>query len=92
MKDPNAFIREAAAWPLSELAGATALPELFQAYQRGLDEGEDNDGFSAALTEMAEADPAGVKAALDVLARSPDAALRENAEWLLEFCSNEGDA
>ena len=26
LRDPGAFIREAAAWPLSELAGASVLP------------------------------------------------------------------
>src|SRR5262245_13534968 len=49
LQDERFFVREAAAWPLSELAGATYLQELLQAYQRGFDEGHDNDGFSAAL-------------------------------------------
>ena len=57
LKDDSFFVREAAAWPLTELAGAAALPELFEAYQRGFDEGHDNDGFSAALIELVVADP-----------------------------------
>ena len=85
--DPSCFVREAAAWPLSELAGAAALPELFVAYQRGLDEGYDNDGFSAALIEMASADPHGVRGALNSLIQSSDSRMRENALWLLEFCA-----
>ena len=57
LTDDSVFVREAAAWPLSELAGAAALPDLLVAYQRGFDEGHDNDGFSAALIELAAADP-----------------------------------
>jgi HEAT repeat protein len=91
LKDESFFVREAAAWPLSELAGAMALSELFEAYQRVLDEGHDNDGFSAALIELAAADPKGVQAALQTLATSTDAALRQNALWLMEFCDTERD-
>lgn len=92
LKHDSFFVREAAAWPLSELAGAVALPELFQAFQRGFDEGHDNDGFSAALTELAAADPEGVRSVLETLAKSGDAAMRENAIWLMEFCDTERDA
>ena len=88
LQDESLFIREAAAWPLSEIVGAAALPQLFAAYQRGFDEGHDNDGFSAALADLAEADPEGVRAVLDVLAKADDGALRENARWLLEFCAS----
>jgi HEAT repeat protein len=90
--DDSFFVREAAAWPLSELAGATALAELFQAYQRGFDEGHDNDGFTAALIELAAADPEGVRQVLEALAKSGNEAMRENAAWLMEFCENERDA
>ena len=88
LQDESFFAREAAAWPLSELAGAAALPQLFRAYQRGFDEGHDNDAFSAALADMAEADPEGVRRVLDVLVKADDPALRENAFWLLEFCKS----
>ena len=77
--DESAFVREAAAWPLAELAGATALPDLFDAYQRGLDEGHDNDGFTTALIELAAADTDGVRQVLETLARSGNEAMRENA-------------
>jgi HEAT repeat protein len=90
--DHSFFVREAAAWPLSELAGATALAELFQAYQRGFDEGHDNDGFTAALIELAAVDPEGVRQALEALAKSGNEAMRQNAAWLMEFCENERDA
>lgn len=92
LKDDSFFVREAAAWPLSELAGAAALPELFKAYQRGLDEGYDNDGFSTALIELAAADPESVRQTLEGLAKSGDAAMQENANWLLEFCESQKDA
>jgi HEAT repeat protein len=85
LNDGSFFVREAAAWPLAELAGAAALPELFQAYQRGLDEGHDNDGFSAALTELATADPEGVRRVLEGLVKSGDPAMQENARWLLDY-------
>jgi HEAT repeat protein len=92
LNDASFFVREAAAWPLSELAGAAALPELFQAYQRGLDEDHDNDGFSAALIELAAAHPEAVRRALDRLVMSSDPAMKENALWLLEFCESQRDA
>jgi hypothetical protein len=66
--------------------------ELFQAYQRGFDEGHDNDGLTAALIELAAADPAGVRQVLEALVKSGNEAMRENAEWLMEFCQNEWDA
>ncbi len=72
LKDSRFFVREAAAWPLSEIAGAAALPELFAAYQLGCDEGHDNDGFTAALIEMAAADPEAVRVVLNDLLQSGD--------------------
>jgi hypothetical protein len=63
------------------------LPELLRAYQRGLDEGHDNDGFTAALTDLAASDPLGVSRALESLVASADTAMQENARWLLTFCS-----
>ena len=53
LNDDSFFVREAAAWPLSDLGVVEALPVLLDAYQRGLDEGHDNDGFSAALADLA---------------------------------------
>src|SRR5438128_1006454 len=57
LDDDDFFLREAAAWPVSEIAGPSSLRELLEAYQRGLDEGHDNDGFTTALIELAAADP-----------------------------------
>jgi len=85
LKDEDFFVREAAAWPISELVGSAALPELLAAYQRGFDQGHDNDGFTTALIELAEANKVVAKEALDRLVGADDPALKKNAEWLLEF-------
>ncbi len=90
--DESFYVREAVAWPLSALAGAAALPELLEAYQRGFDEGNDNDGFSALLMDMAATHPNGLRPVLDALAASGIAPLERNARWLLEFCDGPGGA
>lgn len=81
------FVREAAAWPLAELSGPTVLRELLVAYQRGFDEGHDNDGFTAALLEIPALHPAEARAALERLAVSETGPIREHAVWLMEFCA-----
>jgi HEAT repeat protein len=86
LHDPAFTVREAAAWPISELAGVSALPELLRAYQRGLDDGHDNDGLSTAQIELVESDMAAARRALNDLAESGDPAMRDNAKWLIEFC------
>jgi hypothetical protein len=86
LEDDSFFIREAAAWPLSEIAGAAVLPELLQAYQRGFDEGHDNDGFSALLADMAETYPEDVRRVLDHLSGADDPDVRKHAFWLRAFC------
>ena len=87
LQDPDAFVREAAAWPVSELGGELLLRDLLIAYQRGLEEGLDNDGFSAALIELVEDRPVASASKLRSLAQDPDSRIRENAFWLLEFCA-----
>ncbi len=90
--DESFFVREAAAWPLTELAGPEHLHELLRAYQRGLDEGHDNDGFTTALIGMAEANPVRVRQSLEAIVHSGDTSMRENAHWLLTFCAPKQDA
>ena len=88
LKDDEAFAREAAAWPISELVGIPALRELLIAYQQGLDEGLDNDGFTAALIDLVQVNPTEAMVTLQLLARDHDKSLRENALWLLQFASS----
>jgi hypothetical protein len=86
LNDDDVFLREAAAWPISELAGSSSLHDLLIAYPRGLDEGHDNDGFTTALIELATVDPIGCREVLLRFSESPAATLRDNAAWLLDFC------
>lgn len=86
LNDGSFFVREAAAWPLAELAGPSALREMFVAYQRGFDEGHDNDGFTAALIEVASLNPEATKAALNSIIRLAAEPMKGHAQWLLEFC------
>jgi len=88
LTDDDGLVREAAAWPVCELAGASALPELLRALQRGFDEGLDNDGFQAALADLVVAHRTEARDALTRLAGSSDKATRDNAAWLLEYCES----
>ncbi len=85
LTDESFFVREAAAWPLSDLGRVDVLPQLLAAYQRGFDEGHDNDGFSAALIDLVQSKSVEAQTQLQALATANDSALRENAVWLLEF-------
>ena len=85
LEDGDYLIREAAAGPIVRLSGVPALPALLQAYQRGLDEGYDNDGFTNALIELAQANKKAARGVLTALRRAGDPSLEKNAEWLLEF-------
>lgn len=86
LESSDFFIREAAAWPLAELAGAERLPELFTAYQRGFDEGHDNDGFTAALLEIPALYPGATRHALEKIILANEQPICGHAAWLLEFC------
>ena len=89
LKSADFFVREAAAWPLAELAGPDVLDELFVAYQRGFDEGHDNDGFSAALLEIPALFPEETMKALERIIGVAEEPIRGHAQWLLEFCEGE---
>jgi len=86
LKHESFFVREAAAWPLAELAGPSVLPELLLAYQRGFDEGHDNDGFTAALLEIPALHPSTTKAVLALIIQSNPEPTKDHAKWLQEFC------
>ncbi len=81
------FVREAAAWPLAELAGPTVIRELLIAYQLGFEEGHDNDGFTAALLEIPALQPSETRRSLEDLVGSETAHIRQHARWLLKFCN-----
>jgi len=84
---------EAAAWALSDLGAVDALPQLLHALQRGFEHGDDNDGMSSALVDLIEGNPESSRQILTGLAQSSDPYMRENANWLLEFCGdNQADA
>jgi hypothetical protein len=67
------------------------LRELLVAFQRGLDDGYDNDGFATALVGLVETNKVASRQVLRGLAEDTDPAMRENAIWLLDFCSPGGD-
>jgi HEAT repeat protein len=87
LKDADCFVREAAAFPVADLGGPEALPELLEALQLGFDQGHDNDSFQAALTDLVYVHPFSAKEVLLTLAQAPDPKMRENANWLLDFLS-----
>jgi hypothetical protein len=86
LKSDDFFVREAAAWPLVEIAGPSVLHELLVAYQRGFDDGHDNDGFTAALLELPYLHSEATSAAASHLAKTTTEPMKGHAEWLLTFC------
>jgi hypothetical protein len=80
------WTRELLSEPISELGGSEYLPELFEALQKNYDEGHDNDGFNAYLTEIAYFEPELCKKKLLKLTDLPDFKYKNYAVWLLEFC------
>ena len=71
---------------------ALPLPHLLAAYNRGLAEGHDNDGFSAALIDLVQSKPTEARAQLFAFADSNDEELRLSAAWLLGFVNEAHDA
>jgi HEAT repeat protein len=92
LADESFIVREAAAWPPSDLGRVDLLPQLLAAYNRGLAEGHDNDGFSAALIDLVQSKPAASQAQLSAFTSSADPELRKTAAWLLEFVQGAHDA
>jgi hypothetical protein len=86
LEDPEFFVREAAAWPLSDLGVTSVLPQLLRAAVRGEREGLDNDGMNAALIDLVQAHPIEARTELAALAGGGDAELRDIAVWLAQFC------
>ena len=86
LESEDFFLREAAAWPLAELNGPLHLRQLLVAYQRGFDDGHDNDGFTAALLEIPSLFPTQAPVALSKFIELAEEPLRGHAAWLFEFC------
>lgn len=87
LKTGDFFEREAVAWPLAEISGASHLSELLCAYQKGFQEGHDNDGFTAALLEIPALFPSEARLELTKLANATNDPIRAHCLWLLEFCA-----
>ena len=80
------FEREAAAWPLAAISGPAHLFELLCAYEKGFEEGHDDDGFTAALLEIPALYPSDARSELTKLAGATYGPIRAHCVWLLEFC------
>jgi hypothetical protein len=59
---------------------------LFVAYQRGIDEGHDNDGFTTALIELVEMHSQDSRQRLIELKSTANPVFQKYSDWLLEFC------
>jgi HEAT repeat protein len=89
LNDENFVIREAAASPLARLEGAKVLPHLFQAYTRGFQDGHDNDGLSATITDLLEEKAEESAPLLLEMLQSSDSETRANAAWALGFTASQ---
>jgi hypothetical protein len=88
LADESFFVREAAAWPLSDLGRLDALPQLLAAYQRGLAEGHDNDGFSASLIDLVQSEPVeGARSVVRLCEQQQRRAVARHCALAPHFCS-----
>lgn len=92
LSDSDIFVREAAAWPLSDLGCVEAIPHLVRAHHMGTDEGQDNDGLSAVLADLVSMNAGAARPVLIILAASSNSRMQETAKWLLGFCEERHDA
>jgi HEAT repeat protein len=92
LSDTDIFVREAAAWPLSDVGCVEAIPHLVRAHHAGTDEGHDNDSLSAALADLVSMNAASALPVLRALEECADSRTRETAKWLLGFCEAPHDA
>jgi HEAT repeat protein len=89
MNDEDFFVREAAALPLARLEGIRALPDLFEAHKRGSNDGHDNDGLTATIVELLEANQEEVTPLLLNMVRSVNNDTRRMAAWALGFVASQ---
>lgn len=89
LEDDNFFIREAAAFPIARLEGVRALPALFRAYTRGIQDGHDNDGMSAAIGGLLEENQKAALPLLENMLLDDNKDVRVNAAWALGFVAKQ---
>lgn len=82
------FVREAAANPVARMDGAKSLPILLHALKKGYDEGHDNDGLQAIITDTVDAEPKTALPIVNRLTQSKETDDRQNAAWLLGYLSD----
>jgi hypothetical protein len=88
MESDNFYVREVIADPLARLEGVRALPILFQALQRGEQQGHDNDGLTNTMIGLFESNKDVVAPMLIDMTQSPLASLRADAAWALGFVAS----
>src|SRR5262245_62085550 len=86
-KDGSFFVREAAAVPIARLEGLRALPNLLHALKLGEDDGHDNDGLVAVISDLVSANPEEAAPILLQMIRSRSERKRSNAAWLWGFAA-----
>jgi HEAT repeat protein len=89
LDDESFYIREAAASPLARLEGIKALPYLFQAYTRGIQDGHDNDGLTTTIADLLEENVKEIAPLLVEMLQSPNSETRFNAAWALGFTASQ---
>lgn len=92
LSDGDFFVREAAAWPLSDLGRVDAIPALVRAKHQGTDEGHDNDSLCAALADLVSMNREAARPLVQALVEDSDPRCRETGHWLLGFCDARHDA
>ncbi len=89
LDDESFFIREAIASPLVRLEGVKALPYLFQAYTRGIQDGHDNDGLTATIADLLEEKAEESAPLLLEMLNNTDNETRANAAWAIGFTASQ---
>ena len=89
LSDPEFFVREAAAWPLSDLGCVEAIPQMIAAHIAGTAEGHDNDGLNAEMADLVSMNAEGSRRELQEVIASSNAEIRAVADWLLQFASHD---
>ena len=85
-------VREAAATPYAKLLGAASLPLLLEAWDRGLEDGHDNDGLSSDVTGVVSLYKAEAVPILAEMFRSKSPRDRAHAAWLWGYLESEVSA